>query len=223
MTKYLKSLARPRGFEPRTVGLEEVTKSKISPTLRRNFGQMGAAYFSNIFAFVLMVALSVVGLVGAQSPRPVARWDWTPQTRLDLARSCVGEAGFDSGRTGECAAIAWVYAVRVEQARARGRRISYRYMVNAYSQPLKTARRPWVLRLRGPERPRGLPRAWPWEERLAGEWAEVLERVDAWASGAVPNPCPGANHFGSVQDGAPAAWTRISCATETRNLFWSSR
>ncbi len=175
---------------------------------------------SNIIGFAVVAALCVVGAVGAQSPTPVARWDWSPQTRLDLARSCVGEAGFDSGATGECAAIAHVYARRVELARARGRRMSYRFMVRAYSQPIKTGRRPWVLALRDSRRPRGLPRAWPWEERLAGQWAEVLAAVDAWAAGETVNACPRAEHFGAPSDGAPRHWRRIECAREFRNLFY---
>lgn len=155
----------------------------------------------------------------AQSPIPES--EWTELAALFLARSCVAEAGFSSAVTGECGAIAYVYARRFHQMRRAGRYMAFGRVVWHYSAPLRLNRRPWVSDLRDEERPRGMPRMWPWENLLP-KWLGMKRFVQQWARGEVENPCPGANHFGSVQDGAPSDWRRIRCNIRTRNRFWRS-
>ena len=156
---------------------------------------------------------------------PIGQPDWSPRARLILAQSCVGEAGFDSGDTGECAAIAFVYAKRVAQMRRAGRRIRYLSMVSRYSQPIRLRRRLWVVSLRSDlARPRGWPSSWPrWEDGHQGQWRSVLDAVDAWSRGDVEDPCPAATHFGATTDSASPRLVRAHCSIPTRNVFYRLR
>ena len=170
----------------------------------------------------LILAITILATssaAGAQPPIPEE--EWTPTAARNLARSCVAEAGFTSGRSGECAAIAYVYARRFHQMRAAGRYTPFSMVVWRYSAPLRLNVRQWVNQLDGDERPRSMPRRWPWD-RLLPKWQQIKAMVQDWAAGRIENPCPGANHFGSVQDGAPADWTSIRCHVRVRNRFWRS-
>lgn len=169
---------------------------------------------------VLVFGFLASGSLLAQSPIPAE--EWTPVAARNLARSCVAEAGFSSGVNGECAAIAYVYARRFHEMRRAGRYMTYSRVVWNYSAPLRLNRRPWVNQLDGDERPARMPRMWPWDVLLP-RWNRVKDMVQRWAVGAIENPCPGANHFGSVQDGAPASWRSIRCNRRMRNRFWRSR
>ncbi len=168
----------------------------------------------------MILILSLAPSMALAQP-PIPTDEWTDTAALNLARSCVAEAGFDSADTGECAAIAWVYSRRFHQMRVAGRYMSFARLVWQYSAPLRVGRRPWVTNLDGDERPRGMPRAWPWESLLP-KWQRVKAFVQEWSRGETENPCPGANHFGSVQDGAPSDWTSIRCNFRPRNRFWRS-
>ena len=169
---------------------------------------------------ILVVAVLLISNLCAAQP-PIPPEEWTSVAARNLARSCVAEAGFDSGTNGECAAIAFVYARRFHQMRRAGRYLTYSQLVWQYSAPLRLNVRPWVNQLNGDDRPRSMPRRWPWDQLLP-KWQQLQDMVQRWARGEIENPCPGANHFGSVQDGAPAGWRRIRCNSRMRNRFWRS-
>ncbi len=169
---------------------------------------------------ILAAAVFLTSSVCVAQP-PIPAEEWTSVAARNLARSCVAEAGFDSGSNGECAAIAFVYARRFHQMRRAGRYMTYSQLVWQYSAPLRLNVRPWVNQLDGDDRPRSMPRRWPWD-LLLPKWQRLQDMVQRWAEGEIENPCPGANHFGSVQDGAPSDWTRIRCNIRTRNRFWRS-
>ena len=151
--------------------------------------------------------------------------DWTPRARLILAQSCVGEAGFPSADSGECAAIAWVYLKRLRQVRRAGHSMTYAEMVRRYSQPIRHRRHLWIVSLRADlERPRGWPRRWPdWDQHFRERWQSVLDAVDRWASGDVPDACPRANHFGATTDRPSPRLRRARCHIRTRNIFYRLR
>ena len=61
----------------------------------------------------------------ALAQRPLHTDEWTVLAARHLAQACVAEAGFDSGATGECAAIGWVYARRFHLRRIAGNYTSF--------------------------------------------------------------------------------------------------
>ena len=144
--------------------------------------------------------------------------------RLDLGRICVGEGGWSSTETGDCAAIAFVL-----QRRAELRGLSLRAMARAYSGRhlgTRASPRPWIagLRLDG-----GMPRRWPasrraWS-RYRGRWLDVLEYAQDVLDGEVLDPCPGADHWGmrtgiDWERAQRAGWDLVECDLPTRNAFW---
>lgn len=168
-----------------------------------------------------LAALVLFGVALARSDaRPLPAEEWTPAARLDLARSCAGEAGLRSGVTGECSAIAFVYARRWQQTRARYEDVTFHRVVRTYSSALKPPGQPWVLGLRADAKePHGWPQRLSWK-RHAPLWDAILQAVDAWAGGHVENVCPGAVHFGGAMDRVPAHWQRVRCRARVLNQFW---
>ena len=155
--------------------------------------------------------------------RPVPAQEWTPQTRLDLARSCAGEAGLRSGLTGECVAIAYVYARRFRQTRARYPELRFGDVVRAYSSALKPPTQPWVMGLRDDAKePAGWPQRLSWK-RHAPLWSAILESVDRWAAGQELEVCPGATHYGGEMDIVPPHWRRVDCRAPVLNRFYAVR
>lgn len=156
-------------------------------------------------------------------PRPVTDEEWTPEARLWLARSVLGEVGWR--RPEEYSAVAWVYATRARNSK----RYTFIQMVRTYSAAVKNRtnhRNPWLYEL-GPSMMR--PPSWPegprWEGLHAVAWSEVLVWANEWAAGKRPNPCPGANHFGGIVDHYRAVakrWTRVKCTSKMRNRFYTS-
>jgi hypothetical protein len=178
-----------------------------------------------ILALATVIAPSAAGAEAREgdSPRPVTDEEWTPEARLWLARSVLGEVGWR--RPEEYSAVAWVYATRARTSR----RYSFLKMVRTYSAAVKgrgNSRNPWLYELR-PNMTR--PPSWPegprWEGLHAVAWAEVLVWANEWAAGKRPNPCPGANHFGGSVDHYRAVakrWTRVKCTSKMRNRFYTS-
>ena len=179
-----------------------------------------------MWRWVLFIAFLTSTVVVAQSdvsPRDTS--DWTPRARLLLAQSCVGEAGFDSSQTGECAAIGWVYVKRVAQMRRRGHTIDLAEMIRRYSQPIRHRRRLWLVTLNvAANQPRGWPRRWPpWETHYRERWVNMLAMVDRWAAGEEPNVCPSATHFGATTDIPGPRMVRVGCRRAMRNRFYRVR
>lgn len=140
---------------------------------------------------------------------------------LWLARSCVGESGWDSVETGECAAIAWIYHKRSYMLPGRN---YFRAMVE-YSAAIKPdQRRPWLRRLtRKGDRPRLLETNINWSYHRK-KWMETLAFADKFFRGLVPDPTPEAMHFGGVFDEYrmdPQIWEPID--TGFKNTFWKRR
>lgn len=158
----------------------------------------------------------------AESPVPAA--EWTAETRLWLARSVLGEVGWS--RPQEYAAVAWVYATRSNAAKDW----SLHKMIRRYSAAVRSpglTRQPWLAQLtNSPARPKSWPEGPRWENRYDKGWMYVLKVVDLWYAGKMPNPCPGANHFGGGMDAYRATrqgWYEVKCKSPMRNRFYDSR
>lgn len=140
---------------------------------------------------------------------------------LWLARSCVGEAGFDAADTGECTAIAHVYAKRVHISR-----IPYYKMIRKYSAAVSDQRRrPWINQLnRACARPKGFGKNLKWE-RYQERWKRTLDTADSFFRGELSDPTPTAKHYGGWIDRHnldPRVWKRIP-DTGFRNYFYEMR
>lgn len=165
--------------------------------------------------------------VGAD-PGPLPAEQWTPQAHLELGRCVVGEAGFRA--TADHDAIAWVLARRWRQRSdvlaRKGGVWTFAAQVRAYCKgayPRQQGRQ-WVRDLPTPggDWPAG---AGP---NLA-RWRRILGRLDRWARGGVPNPCPGAAHWGGMSLGVDldralrnieaGRWEAVECRRPTLNGF----
>jgi len=149
---------------------------------------------------------------------PIPKKQWTSTTKLWLARSCVGEAWFNT--VDECIAIAWVYATRAKQ-----QQVSLKSMVRSYSSPLKPEKnngRTWIfyLSLNG-NRPKHWPRNLSWEKHKV-KWLALIAALDDWAAGNRPNPVPGANHFGGSMDVPDIRWAKLTAPKNFKNSFYKS-
>lgn len=140
-----------------------------------------------------------------------------PDIALWLARSCVGEAGFRSGDTGECAAIAHIYKKRGGH---------FYTTMRKYSGALKTHSkhtRPWLFDLnRAMRRPDGWPEHLKWSAYI-DDWKKTLWVSDQFLAGNIPDPLPDAEHFGGWVDRhrVPKHWVRIPSGY--RNRFYKMR
>jgi len=144
-----------------------------------------------------------------------------PDTALWLARSCVGEAGFNSGGNGECAAILSIYRKRMMPSG-----LSLYEVARKYSAAIKASwnkKHPWVFTLgRDLKEPRYWPASRvPWRNYL-NRWREVLVLCDDFVKGRIIDPLPEADHYGCAADRLRAmqeGWYRIK--TDFRNEYWS--
>ena len=142
---------------------------------------------------------------------------------LWLARSCVGEAGFDSSETGECAAIMHVYKKRAKISGKSIYEIARKY--SAAIKPRDDRRNRWVLDL---DRAGNKPDYW--HPRLSWKhhriwWELMLEHVDDFLKGRVKDPVPSAMHYGGRMDRyrLPAESWRAIHSLPFRNIFYESR
>lgn len=137
-------------------------------------------------------------------------------TTLWIARSCVGEAGFESAETGECAAIAHIY-----KKRAALSGMSVLNVARKYSAAIKPHGKLWVRSLRADGmRPAGFPERLVWH-RYQSKWKAVLKLVEGVLGGTVKDPLPTALHYGGWLDRgrlSPKVWRRIK--TKYRNYFY---
>ena len=158
------------------------------------------------------VALALVALLAAPvaAHRPVDVGLW-------LARSCVGEAGFGSGASGECAAIGHVYRKRIRTGTFWG--VMRRY--SAAIKPHSANSRPWLFSLRRDgKRPTHWPAAVRWSDHR-DRWVETLQAADAMLAGDTPDPVPDAVHYGGDVDRARAKRLGfVEIETPFRNYFY---
>jgi hypothetical protein len=166
-------------------------------------------------AWVLVLLIPASAL----AQRPLHTDEWTVLAARHLAQACVAEAGFDSGATGERAAIGWVYARRFYLRRIAGNYTSFAALIWRENPSVRMSRRSWIRNLRADERPRGMPHHWPWD-RLLPKWLQIRHLVQEWSNGLVPNPCPTANLFTPPNTPPPPGSTRVQCTIQTRNHYW---
>jgi hypothetical protein len=121
---------------------------------------------------------------------------------LALARACVGEAGWDSADSGECAAVTFVHLKRARDTGADPART-----VQKYSAALKTGKHTWIrgLSLDG-RRPKTFPRNLNWDAVHAPRWQKVLDTVRGILDGRILDPCPESEIYGSRQDWEIKTW-----------------
>jgi hypothetical protein len=117
---------------------------------------------------------------------------------LWIARSCVGEAGWKSHETGECAAIAHIY-----KKRSAINGWSYYRTMRKYSGAIKRHRghsREWLFGLKqGAVRPIQWPSRLKWSE-YEDDWQLTLDMARRFVSGEIDDPLPRADHYGSWVD-----------------------
>lgn len=128
---------------------------------------------------------------------------------LLAAQSCVGEAGFGSAYTGECAAIVHVY---VKRSKLTG--VPLRRVIKKYSAAIKPGiGKKWVrsLKWRDESRPKGWDKRLRWS-RYKSDWLAVCAVAEGVLSGAVKDPAPTALHYGGPMDRFnlnPHVWSRV--------------
>jgi hypothetical protein len=171
---------------------------------------------------IIAIVMIVVLILALTAPEAEASSRSKVSTEVLLARSCVGEAGFDSVESGECAAILHVYKKRSELLREPVRSVSLRY-----SAAIKRRRghpNPWVLHLRS-----DLAKPKRWSKRL--KWSEYSERWEAavvyarkFLEGGVDDPLPAALHYGGRMDKhrlSPRVWAPL--VTPYKNIFYKRK
>jgi len=171
--------------------------------------------------FNTMILIASLAVCTAIKADPIPKRQWTSEAKLWTARSCVGEAGF--GAVQECIGIAWVYATRAKHYGS-----PYVVLVKKYSSAVKAHekhRRGWIfdLQLNG-TKPKKWPKHLSWKNHKP-LWFRILKTLDLWAQGLVPNPVPGANHFGGKMDTPGIRWIRIQPISDVvfRNRFYRSK
>lgn len=170
--------------------------------------------FLCMILFFLLWALSQSCNVFASEPHQ-------PDTALWLARSCVGEAGFDSASSGECAAILSIYRKRLKPTGLSLYKVVRKY--SAAIKPYHNRRHKWVMYL---TRDLTQPKHWPEEKatwrRYRNRWQEMLVLCDDFMKGRIKDPLPQADHYGGVMDrinGVKEGWHMLK--TDYRNDFWA--
>jgi len=115
-----------------------------------------------------------------------------------LARSCVGEAGWNAVETGECASIWHIY---LKRSRIGG--LTLRRATHVYSAALKshsTHRRPWLMQLsRDGLRPKEWPSRASWKV-YRDRWMLTVAEADRFVAKQLDDPTPDALHFGGWLD-----------------------
>ncbi len=164
-------------------------------------------------AAVIIVVFAVLCFtsLGHCKEKDVAVW---------LARSCVGEAGFDAYKTGECLSIWHVYKKRAELS---GRTVLGTCL--KYSAAVKTNKHTWVKHL---NRTAVSPKYWParlnWEGVYWLRWIETYQAAERFLKGGTKDPRPTALHYGGSMDVGlnPKVWRRLERLLH-RNIFYELR
>jgi len=186
------------------------------------------------FIYVLVLCLLIYSVSSlaqdkdaeATLNRPVPANQWSPKIRVLLGRSCVGEAGWYSGETQECAMLGNIYAKQAKQ-----QSVYFATAMLKYSYAIKAdfgiVKHPWLdgLHANG-KRPRNWPRNLRWSVHRP-LWKQILDTIDSWYRGEIPNPIPDADHFGGGMD-VPRAelrekWKRLCAPRNFRNRYYDSR
>lgn len=137
---------------------------------------------------------------------------------LWLARSCVGEAGWDAWQTNECYAMPHVY-----KKRAKITDQSILKQASQYSSAIKNfknKRNPWVLHLvKKGTKPKKWPKNLNWDN-FKFHWIMTLLIVDLFLDDESVDPLPKAIHYGCVFDTPPNGLKRIKTKFKNRFYRW---
>ena len=144
-----------------------------------------------------------------------------PDVGLWLARSCVGEAGFNSVHSGECAAILNIYLKRTKASNFSMYKVVRKYSAAVKNHTRHTRR--WIFHmnrdLKKPDHWNDVSQRW---SVVRSRWMEMLWLCDDFLAGKVPDPLPHADHYGDRSDAdraRRAGWHKIK--SDYKNIFWS--
>jgi len=174
---------------------------------------------------ILLILSSPAAAQRRRLPLPAA--ECTLQAELWLARSFIGEAGWEAAR--DHAGIAWVLARRWRRQIRRWPDMTFVTVVKNYVHALgfrrrsgPTRRQRWLRGLLGPLAPEGWPARSSWRKHV-GLWRSARARSRDWMVGRVPDPCRGRawNWGGHVDEGLAQrkALNEVDCG-ETANTFY---
>lgn len=153
---------------------------------------------------------------------PLAASAKKPDVALWLARSCVGEAGWDSYESLECPAIMHVYLKLALKTDVPLYRVTRKY--SAAIKTRSTRARRWLLHLnREATRPQKWPKNVKWSV-CRDRWKIMLKLADLFLTGHVGDPLPEARHYGGKMDKNlnPKHWVKIR-EPGFRNIFYKIR
>jgi hypothetical protein len=157
-------------------------------------------------AAILILAISIAASIPVRSN----------DTVLWLARSCVGEAGWNAWDTGECAAILHLYKRRSEITGEKIDTLARRY--SAAIKPRSSRNNKWVLGLQdSADRPHDWPSGAKWS-RYRFHWIMTLLAVELFMLEMVEDPLPNAWHYGCKFDTPPEGSVLIK--TQFKNRWW---
>lgn len=167
-------------------------------------------FFLSVSLFVLIECSASASEV--EERQELATW---------LARSCIGEAGWDAsqGEDPECAALFHIYQKRTRWNGWEILRVVRRY--SAATEWRKGRHNPWIMHM---DRSCSKPKQWPQGLRWRNYKARCLDAfalADRFVVGEVPDPLPLADHYGSSIDhwrAVRAGWKRLK--TPYRNWFY---
>jgi len=142
------------------------------------------------------------------------------QPRVELAQCMVGEEGWNT--PDGWLAIAHVINKRLERARRRFPKLTYRQQLFGYCKALSSDRR-WLRNLSPTlAEPAGWPREVRWD-RHRDKWKAALRVASSWHG--TKDPCPTAIHWGStvlesdIANARRHAMVEVDCG-DTRNAFY---
>jgi len=143
---------------------------------------------------VLMMVLAAIAAVlffadaieAQDGVPPIPADQWTPETRVTLARCVVGEAGWVNSV--EHVEIASALANRWRAMLENGHGSTFKNHIVQYCKALQSSRK-WLLEMNGDGT---VPRV---IERRADDWRTALATIDKWAAGEIHAACKLAEHW----------------------------
>lgn len=180
-------------------------------------------------AAILTLCL-LLSSVAHAAPKPLLDdSQWTPTTRLWLARAMIGEGGWLAER--DHVGFAWVFYRRWLKMRERWPEMRFVDVVRFYAKSLgdgrsqPTDRQVWVRGLLGDEAPPGWPAKKARWSRHVVWWQKTLERTDKWRLGLLRDPCRGrAYNFGGsidVEIAEQKGLREVDCG-DTESIFYDA-
>jgi hypothetical protein len=170
--------------------------------------------------FLLALVLVIVLMIGTMATD--ADCSEGDDVALWLARSCVGEAGWDSHATDECAALMHVYLKRSAKGNLTLLEATLKY--SGATKKRRNHPRKWLFELgRSDREPDSFPAHLNWLV-YRDDWLNTLQIADDFLQGKIADPIPQADHYGSIYDhhrAVKAGWWEMR--TDFSNRFYSVR